>query len=529
MSFEPSRVGGFPFRRSNPEERKNCFSEVQQPYNKEEVMKEANRCLLCGTPVCIDACPVLLDVRGMNEAVARGDFKKAYDRIRETNPLIGVTGRCCPQLQGLCEDACVLRWTGQPIGIGLIQRYVADWERKYQEQKQDQQKLQPSIASDTGKKVVIIGAGPAGLAAAELLRRYGHGVTIYEELTTPGGTAWYGIPDYHLPKDVLLHEVEKIKEMGVEIRTNVKVGKDITISQLMRDEDENRINDAILIATGSRDTLKLDTPGIDLKGIYDGYQFLKDVFVNGVNNYMKNNNNTNRNSKKYHYDLGKEIIVIGGGDTALDCARTALRLTKGNVTIVYRRTENDIPADPIMLQEAKEEGVKFRYLAEPKSYDGSDGYVVTTTMNSMKLGAPDQTGRRSPVPDPGKEFKISCSSVLLAVGRGPSSFLQKKAGLKTGKRNSIAVDDYHKTSMKGVFAAGDVTTGETLVVKSMASGREAAQRVHEYLMNLEEGSHMSFYERYYIDNSYDRMMEDTDYTSELPPDQVFSGNSIDII
>jgi glutamate synthase (NADPH) small chain len=504
MKGEPNRVGTFPFRKSDPEQRKNNFSEVQQPYTEEEVMKEADRCLLCGTPVCIDACPVLLDVRGMNEAVARGDFKKAHERIRETNPLLGVTGRCCPQLQGLCEDACVLRWTGQPIGIGLIQRYVADWERRQQQQKQQQQQIGPSVAPDTGKKVAVIGAGPSGLAAAALLRRYGHHVIIYEELSTPGGTAWYGIPDYHLPKDVLLYEIERIKEMGVEIKTGVKVGRDITLSQINDDG-----NDAILITTGSKDTVKLDTPGIDLKGIYDGYQFLEDVYVNGVNDYMKNN----FNSKKY--DLGKEIIVIGGGDTALDCARTSLRLTKGNVTIIYRRTENDMPADPIMLQEAKEEGVKFRFLVGPKSYEGSNGHVITTTMNSMKLGAPDHTGRRSPEPVPGKEFKIDCSSVLLAVGRGPNSFLQTKAGIKRGKKNSIAINDEYKTSMKGIFAGGDVTTGETLVVKAMASGREAAQRVHEYLMNLEE-NHMSFYERYYIDNSYDRMMEDDDKPGPPP-------------
>jgi glutamate synthase (NADPH/NADH) small chain len=181
----------------------------------------------------------------MNEAVARGHFKKAHERIRETNPLLGVTGRCCPQLQGLCEDACVLRWTGQPIGIGLIQRYVADWERKQQQQQTD-----PSIASDTGKKVAVIGAGPAGLAAAELLRRYGHYVTIYEELSTPGGTAWYGIPDYHLPKDVLFYEIERIKGMGVEIKTNIKVGRDITLSQLISDDNDNDGNDAILITKG---------------------------------------------------------------------------------------------------------------------------------------------------------------------------------------------------------------------------------------------------------------------------------------
>jgi glutamate synthase (NADPH/NADH) small chain len=512
MKVEPNRVGGFPFRRSNPEERKKDFSEVQQPYTEEEVMREADRCLLCGTPVCIDACPVLLDVRGMNEAVARGDFKKAYERIRETNPLVGVTGRCCPQLQGLCEDACVLRWSGQPIGIGLIQRYVADWERRQHEQQRQQQQGQKdqeqpeapvSISPNTGKKIAVIGAGPAGLAAADLLRRYGHHVIIYEELTTPGGTAFYGIPDYHLPKDVLLYEIDRIKGMGIEVNTNVKVGKDMTLSQLI-----DNGNDAILVATGSKDAVKLDTPGIDLKGIYDGYQFLKSVYVNGVDNYLKNKSNSNK------YDLGKEVIVIGGGDTALDCARTALRLTSGNVTIVYRRTENDLPADPIMLQEAKEEGVNFRFLADPKSFEGSNGHVTTIEMNSMKLGVPDQTGRKSPEPIPGKEFKINCSSVLLAVGRGPNSFLQKKAGIKTGKKNSIAINDQYKTSMNGVFAAGDATTGETLVVKAMSSGREAAQRIHEYLMNLEE-NHMSFYERYYIENSYDRMLEDAD--NKAPP------------
>jgi glutamate synthase (NADPH) small chain len=208
--------------------------------------------------------------------------------------------------------------------------------------------------------------------------------------------------------------------------------------------------------------------------------------------------------QKYH--LGKDVVVIGGGDTALDCARTALRLTQGNITIAYRRTENDMPADPIMLQEAKDEGIKFAFLAEPKSYEGRDGHVSSIVMNRMILGVPDQSGRRSPEPIPNKEFKIECSSVLLAVGRGPNSFIQTKEGIKTDKHNSIAIDNQYKTSIDGIFAGGDVTTGETLVVKAMSSGREAAQRVHEYLMHLEE-NHTSFYERYYKQNFYNRMLE----------------------
>jgi glutamate synthase (NADPH/NADH) small chain len=339
----------------------------------------------------------------MNEAVSRDDFKTAYERIRETNPLLGVTGRCCPQLQGLCEDACVLKWSGQPIGIGLIQRYVADWERKNKQPP-------PSIAADTGKKVAVIGAGPAGVAGADLLKRYGHHVVIYEALPTPGGTAWYGIPDYHLPKDVLLHETETVKEMGVEIKTNIMIGKDICLSQLL---DEN---DAILITTGSKDPERLDIQGSDLQGVINGYEFLENVFVNGVNSYLKNPK----------YDLGNDIIVVGGGDSALDCARTALRLTQGqgNVTIAYRRAEEDMPADPIMIEEAKEEGVKFRFLAQPKLFEGSDkNHIVAAVMDSMQFGKPDQSGRRHPEAISGKEFKMQCSAVLLAIGRGPNSFL----------------------------------------------------------------------------------------------------------
>jgi glutamate synthase (NADPH/NADH) small chain len=483
---DPNRVGGFPFRKADDEKRKSNFSEVQQPYSQEEVMKEAERCLLCGTPVCIDACPVLLDVRGMNEAAARGDFKTSYERIRETNPLLGVTARCCPQLQGLCEDACVLKWSGQPIAIGLIQRYIADWERNHRQPA-------PSIAQDTGKKVAIIGAGPSGLAASTLLRRYGHKVTIYEASSMAGGTAWYGVPDYHLPKEVLIDEVEKVKSMGVDIRTNITIGKDLALSQLL---DKN---DAVLITTGSRDTVNLDLPGSNLEGVLSGYEFLETVFSGGVENYLR----------KPKYSLGNDIIVIGGGDTSLDCARTALRLTKGkgSVTVLCLHPKTELRVDPIMLEEAEEEGVKFKFLVQVKSFenDGKGG-VCEAIINNVRMGPRDESGKRRPEVIPNKEFKMKCSTVLIAIGRGPNSFLQKKAGISTGKRNSIAVTDDFKTSTKNVFAAGDVTSGETLIVKAMEKGREAAQRVHEYLMNL-ESNHLSFYERYYTNMSYDKMLK----------------------
>lgn len=488
----PDRIGGFPFHKADPDKRRINFTEVQQPYSEEDVMKEAERCLLCGTPVCIDACPVLLDVRGMNEAAARGDFKTAYERIRETNPLLGVTARCCPQLQGLCEDACVLKWSGQPIGIGLIQRYIADLERKHRQP-------EPIMANETGKSVAIIGAGPSGLAASSLLRRYGHKVTIFESSSNAGGTAWYGVPDYHLPKDVLVDEIEKIKSLGVIIKTSIMVGSNITLRELLDDYD------AVLITTGSKDIRKLDIAGDDLRGVLSGYDFLESVFSGGVENYLKNPK----------YSLGKEVLVIGGGDTSLDCARTALRLMEGNgtVTVLCLHSKAELHVDPIMLEEAEEEGIKFKFGVRTKSFRGDENGNVKEAI--IHLSDHDVSGKNSPAVIPEKEIKIKCSTVLVAIGRGPNSFLQKKAGIKTAKGNSIAVSTKFKTSMDRVFAAGDVTSGETLIVKAMEKGREAGQRVHEFLMNL-ESNHMSFYERYYENLSYDKMMEGKKETG-VPP------------
>ena len=459
-------------------------------------MLEADRCLRCGTPVCIDACPVQMDVRGMLDAVANGDFETAYHRIRETNPLLGVTARCCPQLQGLCEDACVVRWGGQPLSIGMVQRFVADWEQGGSRQPD------PEAEPKTGKRVAVVGSGPAGLAAAELLLRYGHSVTIYEESEYLGGTAWYGIPDYHLPKDVLGYEADRIVGQGAAVKKGTKVGRDVSLSALLSDSD------AVLVATGSRDVKKLDTPGIDFEGVYDGYEFLERVYGNRVAEYLSHPETS----------LGNEILVVGGGDSALDCARTALRLTQRHVVVAYRRTEKEMPADPIMVQEAREEGVDFMFLSDPEEYLGQNGKVVGAVMAAMRLGEPDSTGRRHPEPIPGKSSRVKCDSVLLAIGRGPDSFLEKSEGLKPGPKGSIAIDNNYVTSMAGVFATGDVTTGETLVVKAMGHGREAAQRVHEYLMHIED-KHVSLYERYYVrrttEESYQNMLMKKE--EDLPP------------
>ena len=472
MVLTPERVCGYPFHKSSPEDRRGNFSEVQLPLTEEEAMAEADRCVRCGTPVCIDVCPLNTDIRGMCDAVAAGDFKAAYRRLRETNALLGTTARCCPQLQGLCEEACNVGSQGQPIAIGVVQRFVADWERTKSRQPD------PVMVDETGRKVAVIGGGPAGLAAAELLRRYGHSVTIYEELPVLGGTARYAIPDYHLPKDVLEYEVGRIIGMGVSAKTGVKVGEDVTLDELRSEFD------AVLLASGARDVPKFDTPGSELNGIYDGYEFLESVFL------------ADQDAKdiKKGFRLGDRVLVIGGGNSALDCARTALRLTNGKVTMLYRRTEAEMPADPILVQEGMEEGLELEFLVAPKSYNGNEGSVTSATLSVMRLGPLDSSGRRSPEPT-GEEVEVECDSVLIAIGRGPDSFLSKAFGLKVGRKNAIAVDDHFMTSTPGVYATGDVVNGETLVVRAMAAGREAAERIHGDLVGLKE--HVSLYDFYY--------------------------------
>ncbi len=473
MSLKTERIAEFPFPKLGAGARKGNFEEVQLPYTMEQAMEEASRCVTCGNPVCMDVCPLQTDIRGMCEAVSRGDLATAYHRIRETNPLLGTTARCCPQLDSLCEAACVIGSRGEPVASGMVQRFVADWERTVSRQP-DPIKKEP-----TGRSVAVIGGGPAGLAAAELLSRYGHEVAIYDELPVLGGTAWYGIPDYHLPKDVLKYEAERILAMGVQAKTGVKVGADISLDALRSEYD------AVLVAAGAKDVSRFETPGSGLTGVYDGYRFLEDVFVAGVRRYLANP----------RYQLGKRILVIGGGNSALDCARTALRLSGGEVTMVYRRTEAEMPVDKILVEEGKEEGLRMMFLTAPKAYTGTGGRMTSVSMTVMKLGEVDSSGRRSPIPTR-ETVDIECDSVIVAIGRGPNAYLQRTAGIKSGPKGGIVTDDRFMTSIPGVFAAGDVVTGESLVVKAMGKGREAAQRIHEYLLGGEP-KHISLYDYYF--------------------------------
>jgi glutamate synthase (NADPH/NADH) small chain len=435
-----------------------------------------------------------MDVRGMCESVSQRKFDEAFERIRETNALTSLTGRCCPQLQGLCEDACVMKWAGQPISIGMIQTYVSDRTRR----KNDEPYL-PKVEADTGKRVAVIGGGPSGLAGAELLRRFGHKVKIFEQFDKLGGTARYGIPDYHLPKAVADEEIDLVLKMGVEVQTNVRVGDKISLHDLF---DEGFA--AVLVTTGPADVRKFEAPGADLEGIYDAYTFLRDVYLKGVDNYL--------NNPKYEVD-GEEVLVVGGGDTALDAARTAIRLKAKSVTMMYRRSEKELPADPILVEEGVEEGLQLSFQSNPKSFEG-DGttHVSRAIVSKMDLGNLDSSGRSEPQAIPGSEYFVNASIVLLAIGRGPSTFLSRQEGINMGKQGEIVIDDRYQTNLTGVFAGGDVTTGETLVGKAMGSGRDAAQRVHEYLMGLGD-QHISLYEEYFLHTASERLRAH----EELPP------------
>ncbi len=442
------------------EERRKNFNEVALGYTKEDALAEASRCLSCKEPKCVEGCPVNVDIPGFIKLVCEEDFSGAIEKIKGTNALPAICGRVCPQ-ETQCEALCVLGKKGQPVAIGRLERFCADYERQ-------QGVKVPEVPEPTGKKVAIVGSGPAGLTAAADLAKLGHKVTIFESLHKAGGVLSYGIPEFRLPKEIVRQEVEYIKQLGVEFRPNYIIGRIKTLDELCDEFD------AVFLGTGAGLPSFMGIPGENFNGVYSANEFLTRV------NLMK--------AYDAEYDtkvrLGKQVVVVGGGNVAMDAARSALRLGADEVSIVYRRGEDEMPARREEIEHAKEEGIIFRLLTNPVRILGDEKFNVTAIeCIKMELGEPDKSGRRSPVPVEGSEFTIPAEVVVIAIGTSPNPIIFKGSeGLEQNKRGTVVADEETgATSKCGVFAGGDVVTGAATVISAMGAGKKAAKAIDEYL------------------------------------------------
>ncbi len=449
-----------------PEERRKNFSEVNLGYSEELAKTEALRCLQCSKPKCVDGCPVGVKVKDFVMLVAEGKFAEAAAKVREDNVLPAITGRVCPQ-EEQCEKECILGKRCEPLGIGYLERFVADYERKHH--LLDDYKPAPP----TGKKVAIVGSGPAGLAAAGDLIQRGHAVTVFEALHEPGGVLIYGIPEFRLPKEIVRGEVENLKKMGVKFEVDVVVGQTVTIDELMNEEGF----DAVFIATGAGLPKFMGIPGEYLGGVYSANEFLTRVNLMRADRFPEYDEPV--------YDCrGKDVAVVGGGNTAMDAVRTALRLGARRAMIIYRRTEKEMPARVEEVHHAKEEGIEFLFLTNPVEFLGDEnGYLRAVKCIKMELGEPDESGRRRPVPIPGSEFEIPLHVAIVALGTNANPLIQSTTpGLATNKWGYIQFDpETMRTSKRGVFAGGDIVTGAATVILAMGAGRKAAAAIDEFL------------------------------------------------
>ncbi len=452
-----------PMPAQDPVERAKNFNEVALGYSEETVVAEANRCLQCKNAPCRQGCPVEIDIPAFIEMATKRDFAGAIKKIKEKNALPAVCGRVCPQ-ESQCEKYCTLGKKHDPVGIGRIERYCADWEMANGAQPQE-------VAPPTGKKVAIVGSGPAGLTCAAALAKSGHKVTIFEALHVAGGVLMYGIPEFRLPKAVVQTEIEGLKKLGVEIQVNAVVGKFATVDELMEEEGF----DAVFIGTGAGLPHFMQIPGENACGVYSANEFLTRT------NLMK----------AYRFPdcdtpilVGRKVAVLGGGNVAMDSARTALRLGAGESWIVYRRSKVELPARHEEVENAEEEGVKFAFLTYPLRIIYDDNYWVTgMECIRCELGAPDASGRRRPVPIKGSEYIMNVDTVVVAIGQGPNPLVPRTTkGLECNKRGNIVADlDTGVTSKAGVYAGGDIVTGAATVILAMGAGRAAAKSIHEYL------------------------------------------------
>ncbi|AKN32747.1 dihydropyrimidine dehydrogenase [Clostridium carboxidivorans P7] len=451
-----------PVREQDPKVRAHNFQEVCLGYDKEEAVKEASRCLHCKKPMCVSKCPVSINIPEFIEHVKNEEFEEAAKTIAKSSALPAVCGRVCPQ-ESQCEGKCVLGIKGEAVAIGKLERFVADYSRENNVDLSEKE-------TSNGKKVAVIGSGPSGLTCAGDLAKLGYDVTIFEALHEAGGVLVYGIPEFRLPKEtVVKHEVENVKKLGVKIETNVIIGRTVTIDELIDEEGF----DAVFIGSGAGLPKFMGIPGENLNGVFSANEFLT------RNNLMK--------AFREEYDTpikaGKKVAVVGGGNVAMDAARTALRLG-AEVHIVYRRSESELPARVEEVHHAKEEGIIFDLLTNPVEVVGDEnGWVKGMKCVKMELGEPDASGRRRPVEIPGSEFEMEIDTMIMSLGTSPNPLISSTTkGLEINKRKCIvAEEETGLTSRKGVYAGGDAVTGAATVILAMGAGKKAANAIHEYL------------------------------------------------
>lgn len=449
-----------------PEARRHNFQEVPYGYTAELAQTEAMRCLQCKKPKCVEGCPVNVDIPGFIKLIVEGDYIAAARKIKETNSLPAICGRVCPQ-ETQCEEKCTLGNKYQPVAIGRLERFAADYERTHR----DSGPPLGRPAPPNGRRVAIIGSGPAGLTAAGDLVKMGYDVTIFEALHEAGGVLTYGIPEFRLPKSIVQAEINDLKAQGVKIETNVVIGKTLTVDELLEQEGFN----AIFIGTGAGLPVFMHIPGENLCGVYSANEFLTRI------NLMRGYQFPDSDTPVY---VGKRVVVVGGGNVAMDAARTSLRLQPEKVTVVYRRSRTEMPARAEEIEHAEQEGVEFLFLTNPVRILGNDeGWVTGVECVRMELGEPDASGRRSPIPVAGSEFILPAETFIIAIGNNPHPLVtQTTPNLETTRRGNIVASlETGQTSRPGVFAGGDIVTGAATVIEAMGAGKRAAAAIHRYL------------------------------------------------